>query len=73
MTSYQPFTAAGDASRSVLINASIGNASTLQRTFARGKGLDGEGEVRRHVEQLLLRLDFNGRFSKPTELGTMGL
>lgn len=68
MTSYQPFTAAGDASRSVLINASIGNASTLQRTFARGKGLDGEGEVRRHVEQLLLRLDFNGRFSKPTGL-----
>ncbi|KIO08578.1 hypothetical protein M404DRAFT_364959 [Pisolithus tinctorius Marx 270] len=65
MTSYQPFTAAGDASRSVLINASIGNISTLQRTFARGKGLEGEGEVRRHVEQLLLRLDFNGRFSKP--------
>lgn len=25
----------------------------------------GVGEVRRHVERLLLRLDFNGGFSKP--------
>ncbi|KAG6337070.1 hypothetical protein ID866_2023 [Astraeus odoratus] len=65
MTSYQPFTATGDASKSVLMNTSFANASTFQRTFVRGKGFEGDGEVRRHVEQLLLRLDFNGRFSKP--------
>ena len=64
-TSQQPFTATGDASK---MNASVANASTLQRTFIRGKGakgFEGEGEVRRHVERLLLRLDFNGAFSKP--------
>ncbi|KAJ8588402.1 hypothetical protein M405DRAFT_793161 [Rhizopogon salebrosus TDB-379] len=67
-TSQQPFTATGDASKSILMNASFANASTLQRTFIRGKGakgFEGEGEVRRHVERLLLRLDFNGAFSKP--------
>jgi len=25
--------------------------------------MEGEGEVRRHIERLLLRLDFNGEFS----------
>ncbi|KAG1885517.1 gamma-tubulin ring complex protein [Suillus subluteus] len=66
-TSQQPFTATGDASKSILMNASVVNA-TLQRTSIRGKGskgFEGEGEVRRHVERLLLRLDFNGAFSKP--------
>lgn len=28
------------------------------------KGLESDGEVRRHIERLLLRLDFNGGFSK---------
>ena len=28
------------------------------------KGLAGDGEARRHVERLLLRLDFNGEFSR---------
>ncbi|KAL4070657.1 Spc98 family-domain-containing protein [Scleroderma citrinum] len=65
MISCQPFTATVDSSRSVLMNTSIVNASTFQRTFVRGKGFEGEGEVRRHVEQLLLRLDFGGWFSKP--------
>jgi hypothetical protein len=67
-TSQQPFTATGDASKSILMNASVANATTLQRTSIRGKGtkgFEGEGEVRRHVERLLLRLDFNGAFSKP--------
>ncbi|KAJ7631071.1 gamma-tubulin ring complex protein [Roridomyces roridus] len=54
-TSQQPFTAA-DASKSVLVNASVANHTTVV------KGTDG---VRRHVERLLLRLDFNGAFSKP--------
>ncbi|KAH9913330.1 gamma-tubulin ring complex protein [Epithele typhae] len=31
----------------------------------RGRRLEGDEEVRRHVERLLLRLDFNGQFSKP--------
>lgn len=26
--------------------------------------MEGDGEVRRHIERLLLRLDFNGSFSK---------
>ncbi|KAG2117999.1 Spc98 family-domain-containing protein [Suillus discolor] len=67
-TSQQPLMATGDASKSILMNASVANASTLQRTSIRGKGskgFEGEGEVRRHVERLLLRLDFNGAFSKP--------
>lgn len=38
------------------------NTSTLVRKQGT-KVLEGETEVRRHVERLLLRLDFNGRFS----------
>jgi ribosomal RNA-processing protein 1 len=70
-TSQQPFTATHDASKSILVNASIANASsfhhtTTHTTFIRrkaGGGLEGDGEVRRHIERLLLRLDFNGGFS----------
>ena len=56
-----------DASKS-MTNASMANASSFH-TFVRpkrGKRLAGDEEVRRHVERLLLRLDFNGGFSKPT-------
>jgi hypothetical protein len=66
-TSQQPFTAVNDASKSILVNASIANASSFHHTFIRrkgAKGLEGDGEVRRHIERLLLRLDFNGGFSK---------
>ncbi|KAJ6519967.1 gamma-tubulin ring complex protein [Mycena sanguinolenta] len=53
-TSQQAFIATGaDASKSVLMSAN-------QTTF-NAKGVDG---VRRHVERLLLRLDFNGAFSR---------
>jgi hypothetical protein len=75
-TSQRPFTATQDASKSILMNASIANASgfhhhttTTHSTFIRRKanggngGMEGEGEVRRHIERLLLRLDFNGGFS----------
>jgi len=65
-TSQQPFTATTtDASKSIIMNASIANYTT--HNLSRGvKGMDvGGGEVRRHVERLLLRLDFNGGFSKP--------
>lgn len=44
-------------------------ASTTFQSLARLKGLktesyDGFGETRRHVERLLLRLDFSGGFSQ---------
>ncbi|KAF7339347.1 Spindle pole body component [Mycena sanguinolenta] len=58
-TSQQALIATGtDASKSVL-NASLANQTTFNATKA--KGVEG---VRRHVERLLLRLDFNGAFSK---------
>ncbi|KAH0591057.1 Gamma-tubulin complex component 4 like protein [Termitomyces sp. J132] len=65
--SQQPFTTAADASKSVIMNASMANHTALNASRV-GKGLDGGlGEVRRHVEHLLLRLDFNGGFSKRRE------
>ncbi|KAI0714984.1 gamma-tubulin ring complex protein [Earliella scabrosa] len=70
-TTLQPFSATADATKSVLYNASamMGNTTgfgfhTFVRT-RRGKRLEGDEEVRRHVERLLLRLDFNGQFSHP--------
>jgi hypothetical protein len=46
------------------MNASLAHHTTFNISKA-GKGIDGGiGEVRRHVERLLLRLDFNGGFSK---------
>ncbi len=64
-TTQQPFSTAGDASKSMLYNMTSTNASGFN-TFVRtkkGKKLAGDEEVRRHVERLLLRLDFNGEFS----------
>jgi gamma-tubulin complex component 4 len=48
-----------------MMNMSTANGSGFY-TFIRqkrGKGMEGDGEVRRHIERLLLRLDFNGDFS----------
>ncbi|KAL4267957.1 Spindle pole body component [Pleurotus pulmonarius] len=63
-TSHKPFTTT-DASKSVLMNASgINNVSlSLAAAIGSGKLFDGSAEVRRHVERLLLRLDFSGNFS----------
>ncbi|RDB28962.1 Inorganic pyrophosphatase [Hypsizygus marmoreus] len=70
--SQQPFSAAADASKSILMNASMANQTTFNLSRG-GKGLDGGvGEVRRHVERLLLRLDFNGAFSTRRERKTGG-
>ncbi|OCB86154.1 hypothetical protein A7U60_g6743 [Sanghuangporus baumii] len=54
----------GDASKTVLMNATVANVSS---SLLRGKrkGLERDGETRRHIERLLLRLDFNRMFSKP--------
>lgn len=47
----------------MLMNASLAHHTTYNISRI-GKGGDGGiGEVRRHVERLLLRLDFNGGFS----------
>lgn len=45
-------------------NLTTGLSSTFLRTKGGGKGADADAEVLRHVERLLLRLDFNGGFSK---------
>lgn len=47
----------------MLVSASVANASSFHRTLIPRKG-EGDGEVRRHIERLLLRLDFNGNFSR---------
>ena len=69
-TTLQPFSSAADATKSILYNASMTNTTGFGfHTFVRarrGKRLEGDEEVRRHVERLLLRLDFNGQFSKPS-------
>ena len=56
-----------DASKSVLMNASVANFSMSLRGSMRGraKGMERDGETRRHIERLLLLLDFNRMFSKP--------
>ena len=63
-TSQQPFAANADASKSVLIGMSTANISGFHTFIKRRRG-KGDGEVRRHVERLLLRLDFSGEFSRP--------
>lgn len=63
-TSHHPFAANADASKSVLLNMSAGNMSGFHTFIKRRRG-KGDGEVRRHVERLLLRLDFSGEFSRP--------
>ncbi|KAI0828947.1 gamma-tubulin ring complex protein [Trametes gibbosa] len=67
-TTLQPFSAAADATKSAILpNTSMANTTGFH-TFVRprrGKRLEGDEEVRRHVERLLLRLDFNGEFSHP--------
>ncbi|KAI0036591.1 Spc98 family-domain-containing protein [Vararia minispora EC-137] len=65
-TSQQTFGGRGDASKSMLLNSTV-NASLFGHTTSfrkDAKRWEGEGEARRQVERLLLRLDFNGEFTK---------
>ncbi|KAK1233671.1 hypothetical protein PQX77_003166 [Marasmius sp. AFHP31] len=62
-TLQQPFTST-DASKSIHMNATIANHTTFNISRV-GKAVDGDRiDVRRHVERLLLRLDFNNSFTK---------
>jgi hypothetical protein len=62
--SLSPQASGADASRS------IGNLSMANFTTFNASGVSKDssrmGDVRRHVERLLLRLDFNGKFSSAT-------
>ncbi|KAF8528023.1 gamma-tubulin ring complex protein [Hysterangium stoloniferum] len=63
----QPLTAGGDSStRSFVMNATVATFHSQIRTKdATGEASEEYEETRRHVERLLLRLDFSGRFSRP--------
>jgi gamma-tubulin complex component 4 len=62
-TFQQPFSSA-DASKSMHMNATLANHTTFNMSRM-AKAIDGDKvDVRRHVERLMLRLDFNGGFSK---------
>lgn len=62
MTLQQGFSAGMDGSKSIM-NASIANQSLAQGGLKNVGST--EAETRRHIERLLLRLDFNGGFSTP--------
>ncbi len=60
---------ATDASRSMSV---AGNGSLLQTSVSRKQRTsEKEGEMRRHVERLLLRMDFNRMFSN-AKMGKAG-
>ena len=66
-TSQQAYTGRADASKSGFLNSTIHNVSMYApgtRT-REGRRSDKIGEMRRHIERLLLRLDFNEGFSRP--------
>ncbi|KIJ45673.1 hypothetical protein M422DRAFT_46712 [Sphaerobolus stellatus SS14] len=63
----QPFAYAGDNSaRSFIMNTSITFQSFTQPKAAKTEISDRAGDTRRHIERLLLRLDFSSNFSKPS-------
>ena len=67
--SQQPFSTTMDASKSAYLGASVMNQTTQNVSRTARSERDNS---RRHVERLLLRLDFNGELSKPrpTNKGT---
>jgi gamma-tubulin complex component 4 len=67
--SQQSLGPGADASRSVMPNVTIADVvSGLQTTVVGGKSRAADADaadVHRHIERLLLRLDFNSAFSRP--------
>ena len=64
--SQQPFSTTMDASKSAYLGASAVMNQTTQNFSRTARGIDSDRDnSRRHVERLLLRLDFNGELSKP--------
>ncbi|KAI5121320.1 hypothetical protein M0805_003787 [Coniferiporia weirii] len=63
----------GDGSKSILMNATAANFSSTLHSSQRmkSKRVERDGETRRHIERLLLRLDFNRMFSRP-RVGSAG-
>ncbi|TFK30929.1 hypothetical protein FA15DRAFT_38484 [Coprinopsis marcescibilis] len=67
--SQQPLSSGHDNSKSFFAGVNVANHSTVN--LSRIKGLDkGIEHSQRHIERLLLRLDFNGGLSKPRNDGT---
>ena len=66
-TSQQTLAGRADASKSGFLNSTIHNISvyTPGMRTKDGRRSDKIGEMRRHIERLLLRLDFNEEFSRP--------
>jgi gamma-tubulin complex component 4 len=53
-----------DGSKSAFMNTSMANHTTFSASRLQGGAGDNTlADIRRHVERLMLRLDFNGRFS----------
>ena len=64
--SQQAFSSGVDTSKSVFIGVSMANRSTVNMSRI-DKNME---DSRRHVERLLLRLDFNGVLSQPRKGGS---
>jgi len=65
-TSQASFGGRGDTSRSIFMNSTVnislfGHTTSIRKD---GKLWESESEARRQIERLLLRLDFNGQFTK---------
>jgi hypothetical protein len=64
--SQQAFSSGVDTSKSVFLGVSVANRSTVNMSRI-DKNME---DSRRHVERLLLRLDFNGVLSQPRKGGS---
>lgn len=62
--SSQPSNFIDTSSKHSLLNSTSGFHTFLGGSHARQSAREWDGETRRHVERLLLRLDFNRMFSR---------
>lgn len=71
--SASPQQATAEATKSGIYNTSMANFTTVHMTSkVNGNFEDRAGDIRRHIERLTLRLDFNGRFSQRQWLKSHG-